>query len=100
MVTETKDLETKIIELDSVLPELNNFILPGGTTEASKVHRVRVLCRKLERAVVRHCIRPENEDSKYLIPYLNRLSDFMFSLARYMNFTQGVPDTIWLDRSK
>jgi len=68
--------ENKIDQLDKKLPQLNKFILPGGTELSSWFHILRVVCRGAERNVVRF-------DSKtIIIRYLNRLSDLLFVLAR------------------
>lgn len=86
-------LENKIDELSSELPELKNFILPGGSLLSAEAHRTRTSCRRAERNAVKlYQKHPENEP---LVHYLNRLSDYFFVLARWLNHTQGIADRIW-----
>ena len=74
--TRAKDFEQEIDIITSKLPKLNSFILPGGTTEASLFHILRVMTRRAERAVVLI------KSDAIIIQYLNRLSDLFFTLAR------------------
>ena len=89
-------LEGWIDELELTLPELKNFILPGGCTAGATLHEVRTTCRRAERRVLgagRHApVRNE------LLVYLNRLSDFLFVLARYVNHQESATETIWNPR--
>jgi len=89
-------LEHCIDELDQSLEPLKTFILPGGTSAASFLHLARTCCRRAERAVVALAqtepVRPE------LVRYLNRLSDFLFTLARAQNARAGVADVPWVGR--
>lgn len=89
---QTIHLENQIDKLDSELPELKNFILPGGTQEASYLHLSRVLCRQAERSLVKILLKPQDSS---LLQYLNRLSDLLFVMARYVNYKTGVDDLIW-----
>lgn len=68
--------ENKIDELEKKLPKLNKFILPGGTEISSWFHILRVICRRAERNVVRF------NNNIIIVKYLNRLSDFLFIMAR------------------
>ena len=89
-------LEELIDKMDAELPQLKNFILPGGTPAAANIHLARTVCRRAERLTVA-C----NEDdyvSNLTIKYLNRLSDFLFMLGRYENFKSGKEDTPWIPR--
>ncbi|MDP3993202.1 MAG: cob(I)yrinic acid a,c-diamide adenosyltransferase [bacterium] len=89
---QTAQLERKIDEWDKLLPELKNFILPGGSQAASVAHLARVAVRQTERAFHR----PENADQlEPIARYLNRLSDYFFQLARYLNLRANKPDIIW-----
>jgi cob(I)alamin adenosyltransferase len=77
----TKELEKKIDRLEKGLPPLANFILPGGCEVGAGLHFARTLVRKAERATVAlKDVRPE------ILSYLNRLSDYIFLLARKANF--------------
>jgi cob(I)alamin adenosyltransferase len=86
-------LEEWIDRWDSELPSLRNFILPGGTPSAGFLHLARVICRRAERRVV--SLARDAELSPEVIPYLNRLSDLLFVLARLENHGADVPDLIW-----
>lgn len=87
-------LESAIDELDEQLPRLKNFILPAGTSGAALLHFARGVCRRGERLVVK-LEREEGEVNPDLLVYLNRLSDLLFVLARYENFTSEVSEVIW-----
>jgi cob(I)alamin adenosyltransferase len=87
------EMEQYIDEIDSHLPPLKNFILPSGTPEASFSHLARSICRRAEREVVRLTNSQKVEVS--VITYLNRLSDFLFIVARYLNMKNNILDAIW-----
>jgi cob(I)alamin adenosyltransferase len=89
----TKRLEAFIDKMESELPPLKNFILPGGTETSSLLHLARTIARRGERAVVR--VTPV--DSQILI-FINRLSDFLFVAARFANLKVGVEDVLWTPR--
>lgn len=84
------ELETMIDQLTAPLPPLKNFILPGGSETAALAHICRSVCRRAER----HVLVIPNPDPPAVI-YLNRLSDFFFTLARWLNFHQNVPDIVY-----
>lgn len=86
-------LEKRIDFLTEKLPELKNFILPGGTPEASQFHIARTICRRAERRCVE--LNHQEEINSNIIVFLNRLSDYLFVASRYVNFSKGVPDLIW-----
>jgi len=91
--SETKRLEKEIDECDKFLPTLTNFIFPGGSPVASHLQYARTLARRAEREVVAF-----NEEQKLpanVLKYINRLSDYLFTLARVENFKLGVKDEIW-----
>ncbi len=76
-------LESIIDEISESLPPLQNFIIPGGTLCASHLHAARTVCRRAERTCIALA---ENEGLyKHIVPYLNRLSDLLFVLARKAN---------------
>ncbi|OPX22672.1 MAG: ATP:cob(I)alamin adenosyltransferase [Planctomycetales bacterium 4484_113] len=87
-------IEAKIDSFGSQLPPLKGFIIPGGTRASSLVQLARAICRRAERAVV--ALKPEVRSSEQLVPYLNRLSDLLFVLARYINFRARQSDERWL----
>ncbi len=86
-------LEKQIDSFDSRLPELRNFILPGGSKGASTLHLGRTVCRRAERLVV-HLVN-EEKISEEIVVYLNRLSDLLFVLSRFENFTSKIEDICW-----
>ena len=88
------EIETNIDKMEKVNRPLKNFILPGGTKASAFIHLGRATCRRLER-VVCHYVRKENrKDSEVIIKYLNRISDYLFVLARYYN-SKGTEDLVW-----
>ena len=88
-----KYLEEKIDELESELPELINFVIPGGTLLASILHMSRTITRRVETHVI--ALSQNNKVSKNASIYLNRLSDLLFVLARSVNKRKNISDTIW-----
>lgn len=89
-------LEEAIDRMDAALPPLKNFILPGGHLSVSYCHLARCVCRRAERLVVA-LARTEPVD-EIVVKYLNRLSDFLFILARYQGFALGIPEVLWQGR--
>jgi cob(I)alamin adenosyltransferase len=93
---DVQSLEEAIDRMESILPPLSHFVLPGGTRPACQAHVARCICRRAERAVV-HLLR--SEPSRTVIQrYLNRLSDFLFVLSRWANQKGGVSDVTWSGR--
>lgn len=86
-------LEQAIDTMEETLPQLKNFILPGGSPQGAALHHARTVCRRAERATVA-CHQTE-ELSDLTIKYLNRLSDFLFVLARFENKQAGQPEESW-----
>jgi cob(I)alamin adenosyltransferase len=90
---DTKELERMIDELVSKVPRLTKFILPGGGRLAAQLHFARSVCRRAERRVVTlsrgERINPE------IVPFMNRLSTYLFDLARWANAREGKPDEVW-----
>lgn len=91
----TENLEKEIDKLNIKLPLLKNFILPGGSEEAAKMHYCRVMCRRAERNLVTHIKKTKNNKIYPLEMYINRLSDFFFVAARYINYKKNYKDIIW-----
>lgn len=86
-------MESDIDEASESLPELDHFILPGGSVVASQLHVARTVCRRAERAAVE--LSQQEEVAPILIQYLNRLSDLLFVLARKTNAASGKSETAW-----
>lgn len=89
----TSSLESWIDIYQSELPELKGFILPGGTSSASYLHLSRTVCRRTERSLVR-LLDGERLSSLETLQFLNRLSDYLFTAARYENYRSGLPDIL------
>jgi cob(I)alamin adenosyltransferase len=90
-------LEAAIDRLEGELPTLRNFIIPGGHPSSAWAHVARTVCRRAERHVVRLMVDPQENETESLrgvIVFLNRLSDYLFLVARYCNQVIGVPDTL------
>jgi len=91
-------LEQFIDQYDEELEPLKNFILPGGTKAAAYLHLARTVCRRAERLAV---YLSEQEDiGDAIIPFLNRLSDYLFTAARYVNFKNNLHDVQWVNPNK
>ena len=86
LVSQTNWLEKEIDTLDKKLPILKNFILPNGCESSARLHLARAICRRCERALV------ALGEYIELVPYLNRLSDYLFVLARYENLSNKIKD--------
>jgi cob(I)alamin adenosyltransferase len=91
--TDITDLETRIDIMTSEMPVLTSFILPGGHPAVSHCHIARTVCRRAERAVIR-LNRTEKVDS-IIIRYLNRLSDYLFVLARRIGQDEQAEEIKW-----
>ncbi len=89
----TDRLEAEIDAAEAELPPLANFILPGGSELAARLHLARCVCRRAERLAV-HLSR-EADVATEVIVYLNRLSDWLFAQARLANLAAGVRDVPW-----
>jgi len=86
-------LETALDNYNAKLAPLKEFILPGGSETAALCHVIRTVCRRAERRLI--SLQQEQHVSPQAICYLNRLSDFFFVLARYLNVEQGKSDVLW-----
>lgn len=89
----TLDVEQQIDRMNQILPPLENFILPGGSTEIAHIHVCRAVCRRVERCLVdldeQETLNPE------AICYINRLSDYLFVLARSVAAATGCAEILW-----
>lgn len=88
-----EELENEIDRIDGVIPQLKNFILPGGNKAAAELHFARTVCRRAERKLV--ALMKQDEINPLAEIYLNRLSDLLFVLARYENYLSGTPEVDW-----
>jgi cob(I)alamin adenosyltransferase len=86
-------LELLMDELNEVVGPLENFVLPGGAPGAAQLHVARTVCRRAEREAI--ALAHDETIGMFVIPYLNRLSDALFVMARYENHERGVPEPIW-----
>ena len=94
---DTETLEKNIDSMDSQLPPMKAFILPGGHIAVSTAHIVRCVCRRAERS----CVRMQEEGlfvEPLVIRYLNRLSDYLFELARYTGHLLQAEEIPWKPR--
>lgn len=88
-----EEMEKIIDSLSGELPPLSHFILPEGTEAASLIFFARAVVRRAERELV--ALSCQEKIDKNIIVYLNRLSDLLFVVARYLNFKAGFKETIW-----
>ncbi len=90
-------LEDEMDTMDSSLPELKNFILPGGHTIVSYCHIARCVCRRAERLVV--ALKEDSSVPDVVLHYLNRLSDYLFVLSRKLAQDLHVTEVVWTPRT-
>jgi cob(I)alamin adenosyltransferase len=89
-------LENEIDKMNEVLPEMRHFILPGGHTTISYCHLARCVCRRAERNVIH--LHESEYVNEMVIVYLNRLSDYLFVLARFITHQFKVNEIAWKAR--
>ena len=89
-------LEKEIDEMSAQLPEMRSFVLPGGHPDVSFCHIARCVCRRAERAVLKLAQSEKVNELHY--KYLNRLSDHLFMLSRYITKLRNAPETPWKPR--
>jgi cob(I)alamin adenosyltransferase len=92
------ELEQKMDQFSARLPALKNFILPGGSRSSSHAHVARTVCRRAERLCV--ALNDQAAIEPVIIRYLNRLSDFLFVLARHLNRLSGAAEVLWTPRAQ
>lgn len=92
-------IEKSIDKIEKILPKLTNFILPGGCESASYAHICRAVCRRVERRMVKINAKRKIIRKEILI-FFNRLSDYLFVLARHLNLLNGHEDVKWEKRNK
>jgi cob(I)alamin adenosyltransferase len=88
-------LEAEIAAMNAALPPLRSFVLPGGTLAAAQAHVARTVVRRAERCVVRLAATEEEAANPAVVRYLNRLSDHLFVLSRWLN-GNGAGDVLWV----
>jgi len=99
LATDIERLEKQIDLWSEALPELRQFILPGGTRAAATLHLARTICRRLERQLTRS-MDEGMEIAPLTIVYVNRLSDYLFVAARTANRLAGEADIPWQSARK
>jgi cob(I)alamin adenosyltransferase len=95
--SDVKLLEDKMDEMNAVLPEMKFFVLPGGHVAVSNCHIARCVCRRAERM----CVDMQEQEmfvEPLVLQYINRLSDYLFMLARYVGFKLNVEEIPWRPR--
>lgn len=92
----TLEFEKEIDEMTEELPELSNFILPGGGRVGALFQLARTVSRRCERRLV--SLSKKEKINTDVLQYINRLSDLFFTMSRYSNFSEGKKETIWKRR--
>lgn len=87
------EMEKYIDRMDGQLPRRTNFILPGGSELAAQIHIARSICRRVERQTV--ALSKKQKINPVIIRYLNRLSDLLFVLARFINSEENREEVVW-----
>ncbi len=95
---ETELLEQAIDQINARLPEAQGFILPGGCQAAAQAHVCRTVCRRAERRIA--ALAETATISDEIQQYINRLSDFLFVLAKIINFNTGQEEILWKNACK
>ena len=88
--------EQEIDAMNELLPALKHFVLPGGNTVVSYCHLARCICRRAERLAV--ALAENSFVDERIIVYMNRLSDYLFVLARKLNKDFEAEESIWIPR--
>lgn len=91
--SDIESLEQAMDRMNESLESLRNFVLPGGDTASSQAHVARTVCRRAERRVV--SLMEVEQIETIILRYLNRLSDFLFTLARYYTWAHKGNETLW-----
>lgn len=88
-----EELEGWIDAIDGATPKIRAFVLPGGHPAAAAAHVARTVCRRAERRII--SLSGSEWVDPVVVRYLNRLSDYLFAAARYLNFINGVEEIVW-----
>ena len=95
---ETILLEKEIDRINGLLPGFQGFVLPGGTQAAAQCHVCRTVCRRAERRI--DALMEKADVGSDIVQYVNRLSDYLFVLAKIINFNTGQSEIIWKNACK
>jgi len=96
-----REMENRIDAMEKLLPELHTFILPGGSTIGAQIHVTRSIARRIERQIVALLTHThpdvdiEKHHGQSIVTYVNRLSDFLFVLARFINAEEKIAEIPW-----
>jgi len=93
LIGDIEKIEQSIDEIDSLLPKMRGFILPGGCKSASLAHICRTICRRAERCICRLAETEKIDDA--VLTFVNRLSDLLFVIARYECVLKNKDEIIW-----
>ena len=88
-----KDFESSIDKMTDQMPALSNFILPGGGLTGAMLHFARTVCRRAERKIAKLKELEKIDDN--IIMYVNRLSDLLFTMARFVNYKEKKKEILW-----
>ncbi len=91
--TRSADFEALIDKMTHKMPELKNFILPGGGKAGASLHVCRTIARRVERKLV--ALMQKEEVDQAIVVYINRLSDLLFTMARFANYIEKKKETVW-----
>lgn len=94
------EMEASIDEMDEKLEPLKSFILPGGSLSASQLHVCRTVTRRVERSLVHFSSNLSHEAPENANIFLNRLSDYLFVLARFANFVTNEEELKWIAKKQ
>ena len=94
--SEVDTLEQAIDTVDALLPPLRNFVLPGGHPDSARAQICRTVARRAERRII--ALARTNTIDPLILPYINRLSDLLFALAREINLNTGTKEFFWQKR--
>ena len=95
---EIEAMEQEVDEIMKMLPERQGFVLPGGTKEAAQAHVCRTVCRRAERRIV--ALSEVAKITPSVLQYVNRLSDYLFVLAKKINFNANHSEIVWQNVGK
>ncbi len=93
---DVRSLEQAMDALDEVLPPMTNFVLPGGHATVSHCHVARCICRRAERSIV--FLHEQEQVDSLILEYINRLSDYLFTLSRVVALEMKAKETPWIPR--